>query len=61
MKKVALSLLFLFALMSLASCGTELPDNLSNVEVNKDGGENTPSKPSDPGIPSEEDNPLPLY
>ena len=35
MKKVATKVLFLFSMIVLTSCGTELPDNLKNTTVNE--------------------------
>lgn len=59
MKKVVSIVIFLTSMLMFSSCGTELPDNLSNVEVNKDGGQqNTPDVTA---IPAEGDNPLPTY
>jgi hypothetical protein len=61
MKKVVLIMSFVLGLIILASCGTELPEGLDNVEINKDSGKgNDPSTP-DNNIPSENDNPLPSY
>ena len=57
MKRKNVLVLFLFGLMLLASCGTELPDNLDNFEVKK--GYNSSSQVLN--IPAENDNPLPVY
>ena len=63
-------MIFVVCLLLQTSCGKELPDNLSNYEVKKGGGgssgsnNNGEQKPSDTaasGIPSENDNPLPIY
>ena len=63
MKKGVIKVLYLFSLMLFASCGKELPDNLNNYEVNKEGnnGKQDLSTPIKPGAPAENDNPLPTY
>ena len=63
MKSNIIKFIIMFCLMLFASCGTELPDNISNYEVNKEGNNSKqdPSTPIKPGAPAENDNPLPTY
>lgn len=60
MKQVVTKFLFVFGLMLLASCGTDLPEGIDNVEIKKDDGKQDPT-PQNDNIPSEDDNPLPTY
>lgn len=60
MKKVVSIVIFLTCMLMFSSCGTELPDNLGNVEVKKEEGGGQGSTDVT-GIPSENDNPLPTY
>ncbi len=63
-------IMVVMSMMLLASCGTELPDNIKNYEVNKGGDSggtnnnnqnNNQSSSTSTGIPAESDNPLPNF
>ena len=68
MKHVLTALLFIASVMLCSSCQKELPDSITNIDVNK-GGQTptptptpTPDNPTQQGdVPTEDDNPWPGY